>query len=473
MDLQAVSIEQAAADELPAVCDLLKQVNLPIAGLAEPFGYIFIAKAGGQVIGSAAVELYGVSGLLRSVAVHPDARGRKIGRRLALQALRAARETGARRIYLLTETAADYFPAFGFRPIERSQVDKAVQQSLEFREVCPLGAQAMMLEVEKGGFSGEERGDRREKGSESDASAIRAEVQTYYGKVAERQSEGVSSISSCLSSASGESQSKLGDCTVRPSGRGGEHSLQVESCCETGRCGSALYVGEDLSELPYSAVDSSRGCGNPHAIATLQPGEVVLDLGSGGGLDVLLAARQVGMEGYVYGVDMTDKMLELARRNAARMGVANVEFRKGDLEDLPLGAHSVDVIISNCVVNLTPDKGNALREAFRVLKPGGRLAISDIVIDGHLHDLPVGEDQIRAGLSWAGCIAGALTSAEFRRLLEAAGFEKIVISVEQRYHASSFFSVLPPALRNLPDSTLDDLAQRFTSSSIQARKPRK
>ena len=261
---------------------------------------------------------------------------------------------------------------------------------------------------------------------------IRTEVQNYYGEVAELQ-------------LTGRSQP---DC-----------------------CGSDFYEGEDLSLLPDTAVQSSRGCGNPHAIASLQPGEIVLDLGSGGGLDVLLAARQVGEDGYVYGVDMTDSMLELARGNAAKVGATKVEFRKGDLEDLPLNADSVDVIISNCVVNLTPDKGKALHEAFRVLKPGGRLAISDIVVDGDLSGLPVTEEQIRAGLSWAGCIAGALTVTELTNLLHDAGFEDIAITVVHRYSAADFLGDLPPALTDLQPPVLQDLLQRFTSSSIEARKP--
>ena len=284
---------------------------------------------------------------------------------------------------------------------------------------------------EMDGCCGEASGGARP--ARDDPKAIRTDVKTYYGKVAEQQ---------------------------------------LDDCGQSDCCGSDLYAGEDLGELPSEAVNSSRGCGNPHVIASLQPGEVVLDLGSGGGLDVLLAARQVGQNGYVYGVDMTDRMLELARTNAARMGAENVAFRKGDLEDLPLESAAVDVIISNCVVNLTPDKGSALREAFRVLKPGGRLAISDIVIDGDLNDLPVSEAQIRAGLSWAGCIAGALTVSELSRLLKAAGFERISIDIEQRYHSSDFFGELPPALSNLPEGVLDDLFRRFASSGIRAWKPR-
>jgi arsenite methyltransferase len=236
-------------------------------------------------------------------------------------------------------------------------------------------------------------------------------------------------------------------------------------------CGSPFYSGDALATIPLEASSSSRGCGNPGTIAAMAPGEVVLDLGSGGGLDVLLAARQVGPDGFVYGVDMTDRMLELARRNAAQAGVTNVAFLKGDIESIPLPDASVDVIISNCVLNLAPDKGQVLAEAFRVLRPGGRLAVSDIVIDGDLDDLPVSEAQIRAGLSWAGCIAGALTVEQYRAFLTAAGFEAIQIVVEHRSSRADFPGDLPTTLAGLAPDTLADLIQRFTSSAITARRP--
>jgi len=196
----------------------------------------------------------------------------------------------------------------------------------------------------------------------------------------------------------------------------------------------------------------------------------VLDLGSGGGMDVLLAARQVGPAGFVYGVDMTDKMLELARTNAAKIGATNVEFRKGELEALPLPDEAVDVIISNCVVNLSPEKGDALQEAHRVLKAGGRLAISDIVVDGDLSGFPVSEAQIRAGLSWAGCIAGALTIDQFTSLLTAAGFREIDIEIQHRYNLDDFLGELPAELRGLEPAVLQELVGRFTSSAIRAKK---
>jgi ubiquinone/menaquinone biosynthesis C-methylase UbiE len=225
--------------------------------------------------------------------------------------------------------------------------------------------------------------------------------------------------------------------------------------------------------LPADVITTSFGCGNPIALASLKPGEVVLDLGSGGGLDVLLAAQRVGPQGYVYGVDMTEEMLAVARRNAEKAGASNVEFLKGDIEAIPVPSASIDVIVSNCVINLSPDKGQVFAEAFRVLKPGGRLAVSDIVVDGELSDLPVSEAHIRAALSWAGCIAGALTMEQYRLLLGQAGFEQISIDVRQRYTAEDLLTDSPEALYSLPVDVANQLVGRFTSSSIVALKPGK
>jgi len=224
----------------------------------------------------------------------------------------------------------------------------------------------------------------------------------------------------------------------------------------------------DPIELVHA--EASWGCGNPTAIAALQPGEVVLDLGSGGGLDVMLAARKVGATGFVYGVDMTDEMLALATRNAAKAGVSNVEFRKGQIEAIPLPDASVDVIISNCVINLSPDKGQTLRDALRVLRPGGRLAVSDIVVDGTLDDLPVSEAQVRGALSWAGCVAGALSIDDYRRLLADAGFEAIQIDVKHRYTLAELGQENGGDLP-FPQDLAEQLVDRFTSSNIAARRP--
>jgi SAM-dependent methyltransferase len=244
------------------------------------------------------------------------------------------------------------------------------------------------------------------------------------------------------------------------------------SCCGDGTSTEvALYGADTIAALPADVVTTSFGCGNPLAIASLQPGEVVLDLGSGGGLDVLLAAQKVGPQGFVYGLDMTDEMLAVARRNAGRAGATNVEFLKGDIEAIPLPDASVDVIISNCVINLSPDKGQVLTEAFRVLKPGGRFAVSDVVIDGDLSDLPVDEAQIRAGLSWAGCIAGALTRDQYLSLLAEAGFAHSAVEVRHRTAAEDLLVDAPEALEQIPPEVLRDLVGRFTSCAISAVKP--
>jgi SAM-dependent methyltransferase len=193
--------------------------------------------------------------------------------------------------------------------------------------------------------------------------------------------------------------------------------------------GASLYEGEQRAELPEAAALASLGCGNPTAVAALEPGEVVLDLGSGGGIDVLLSARRVGSGGKAYGLDMTDGMLELARRNQREAGVENAEFLRGTIEDIPLPDASVDVIISNCVINLSGDKPAVFREAARVLRPGGRFAVSDVVAD------PDMDEATRRDLAqWTGCIAGALTEDEFRLELAKAGFEEIEIQPTHRVH---------------------------------------
>jgi len=189
-----------------------------------------------------------------------------------------------------------------------------------------------------------------------------------------------------------------------------------------------LYAAADAAAVPVDALAASLGCGNPTALAELQPGETVLDLGSGGGIDVLLSARRVGPTGFAYGLDMTDEMLALAEKNKAEAGLANVAFLKGQIEEIPLPDGAVDVVISNCVINLAADKGRVLGEAFRVLKPGGRFAVSDVVAQG---ELPA---DLRTDLeAWVGCVAGALEEGEYRRLLAEAGFGDVDVEVTRVY----------------------------------------
>ncbi|PDW04933.1 arsenite methyltransferase [Candidatus Viridilinea mediisalina] len=246
------------------------------------------------------------------------------------------------------------------------------------------------------------------------------------------------------------------------------------SCCTTDTTTSTevqIYGAETLARLPEGVVTTSFGCGNALALATLQPGEVVLDLGSGGGLEVILAAQQVGPDGFVYGLDMTDAMLETARRNAARVGATNVSFLKGDIEAIPLPDQSVDVIISNCVINLVPDKAQVLNDAFRVLRPGGRLAVSDIVFDGDLTAFPLPEATIRSALSWSSCFAGALTMDDYRNLLEAAGFTAVNLEVLHRYTVADLRNEGSEMLEGLPAELLPMLEGRVTSCAISARRP--
>jgi arsenite methyltransferase len=246
----------------------------------------------------------------------------------------------------------------------------------------------------------------------------------------------------------------------------------ARSCCGPASCCSSvdpitkdLYTSDEMAELPDKAVLASLGCGNPTALAELSPGETVLDLGSGGGIDVLLSARRVGPDGKAYGLDMTDEMLSLARENQRNAGVKNVEFLKGEIENIPLPDHSVDVIISNCVINLSGDKDSVLREAFRVLKPGGRFAVSDVVVLG---DIP---PEIRKNVElWAGCVAGALHQDEYRSKLSDAGFEKVAIEPTRIYEGQDVRDLL--AGTNLgAESIIAQVEGKFASAFIRARKP--
>lgn len=226
-----------------------------------------------------------------------------------------------------------------------------------------------------------------------------------------------------------------------------------------------LYKPAETSEVPEEAVLASLGCGNPSALARLNPGEVVLDLGSGGGIDVLLSAKRVGPTGKVYGLDMTDEMLELARQNQVRAGVTNAEFLKGEIESIPLPDDAVDVVISNCVINLSADKAAVLREVFRILKPGGRFAVSDIVVRG---EIPA---NIRRNVElWAGCVAGALDEMEYQTLLVAAGFEGIGIEPTRIYRAEEARQFLAGKGLDV-DSLASIIDGKVMSAFIRARKP--
>jgi len=242
-------------------------------------------------------------------------------------------------------------------------------------------------------------------------------------------------------------------------------------CCGPAPCGCGdpittnLYSDEETGSLPDAAVAVSLGCGNPTALAALEPGQTVLDLGSGGGIDVLLSARRVGPTGKVYGLDMTDEMLTLARENQQKAGATNVEFLKGSIEAIPLPANSVDVIISNCVINLAADKDAALREAFRVLKPGGRFAVSDVVVHG---DVPA---AVRRSMElWVGCVAGALEQNEYAAKLKAAGFDSVEVEPWRVYQVEDARTFLAESGIDV-DRLAPQVEGKVASAFIRARRP--
>lgn len=242
---------------------------------------------------------------------------------------------------------------------------------------------------------------------------------------------------------------------------------QPSTCASTSCCDPVtkdLYAESEKSLLPESAVLASLGCGNPTALIDLQPGQTVLDLGSGGGIDVLLSARRVGPAGKAYGLDMTDEMLALARENQKKSGIENVEFLKGEIESIPLPPNSVDVVISNCVINLSANKDRVLREAFRVLKSGGRFAVSDVVVRGHVPD-----DVRQSMLLWVGCIAGALEEQEYRARLSAAGFSEISIEPTRVYNIEDASQFLTNSGIDV-DRIAPQIEDRFMSAFIRASK---
>jgi SAM-dependent methyltransferase len=275
---------------------------------------------------------------------------------------------------------------------------------------------------------------------------IRATVQARYGATAQRVLEGATTPSSCCGPAEGSS----GCC--------GSTSESWDPITAN------LYEAGETAGIPPEALLASLGCGNPTALAELREGETVLDLGSGGGIDVLLSAKRVGPSGKAYGLDMTDEMLALALENKAKAGAENVEFLKGHIEAIPLPSNTVDVIISNCVINLSGDKRRVLAEAFRVLRPGGRFAVSDVIVrDG----LP---EPVKASMAlWTGCVGGALEEQEFIALLTAVGFESPSIEPTRVYTRDDALALL--AGTGLDEALADQMAGRILSGFVRARKP--
>ncbi len=286
-----------------------------------------------------------------------------------------------------------------------------------------------------------------------DEKKIKEGVRQIYGGLAERY----------------EQAERAASCCPAPAGSNccGSKTATVKSSAER------LYSAEEVADLPDSVTNFSLGCGNPLALAELRPGEVVLDLGSGGGLDCFLAARSVGPAGRVIGLDITPQMIDLARRNAARIGADNVEFRLGEMEDMPVEDDAVDVVISNCVINLSSDKGRVFSGVYRVLKPGGRLAVSDIVLDGQLP--PVVAQNVAA---WAGCIAGALQEADYLEEIRRAGFVEVEVT-GRTYTELETIADSPDAQEFIQDLTRHmsveelkkSLSNKVVSLKVTAHKP--
>jgi len=285
----------------------------------------------------------------------------------------------------------------------------------------------------------------------SDESKVKEKVRERYGEIAAEFVEKGRPVSCC-------SPQEASCCPPQQASCCGPSQTDVTQLANAMR----LYSAQELTDLPESVTDVALGCGNPTAIADLKPGEVVLDLGSGGGIDCFLAARQVTPQGRVIGLDMTPEMINLARQNAKKVGATNVEFRCGEMEDMPLPDESVDVIISNCVINLSPDKDKVFSEAYRVLRPGGRLAISDIVTYGSLPEV------VRSSLeAWAGCVAGALDETAYLDKMRQAGFTEVEVTARNFAEMEQWAELDEPPE---PVQYLDELKGKVASIKVVARK---
>lgn len=471
--MAVAAVRAARPADLDAVQGLLTAANLPVDGVADQFddGYV-VSEADGAIVGAAGLEVYGGYGLLRSVVVAPEWRGRGVAESLVRDRVEWGAARGLRAIYLLTTTAAPYFEKRGFASIERDIVPGAVRRSSEFAEICPTTAVAMELRVSPRASSCCGAPILLASGPATAAAATSccAPAQVSSGSQSASGDQSASAGGAELTNAidSGDAEALKAAVRVKYGAAASRAATGGKSSC----CGASpdevwdpitadLYDDAQTRGLPAEAVLASLGCGNPAALAQLNEGEVVLDLGSGGGIDVLLSARRVGPTGKAYGLDMTDEMLELARANQRRAGATNVEFLKGDIESIPLPDASVDVIISNCVINLAADKSKVLREAFRVLKPGGRFAVSDIVATREVHP------EVRRSMElWMGCVAGALHRDVYAALLRDAGFQDVDLEPTRVYGAAD-----AEAFGMDPGVSGRELDGAFMSAFVRARRP--
>ncbi len=384
-------ISEGRAADLDEVLALLASVDLRSEGVAQQTNSFLIARENGRLVATAGLEDHGLAGILRSVAVASGYRCRGIAATLVRAIIGRSRAKGHEALYLLTRSAEPFFARFGFVRVEREDVRPAARVSRQFAECACEQSVVMALEHNR---SGEVAMNEH---------AIREAVRTRYARAA---TAGVS----CCGEAGG----------------GGEAPSE---CCASPDRAASLDCGPSL------------GCGAPIEAAALQPGESVVDLGSGAGLDVFLAAERVGPGGRVVGVDMTPEMIAKARANADRLGAANVEFRLGEIEHLPLPDACADVIVSNCVINLLPDKRPAFAEAFRVLRSGGRLVVSDIVSAGPL------PEELKTPELWSACVGGALPEADYLGLIANTGFTSVEVLAKRGWEVAGLFSVTVRAVK--------------------------
>ncbi|MGD2088847.1 MAG: RCCLKC-tail radical SAM protein [Candidatus Aminicenantes bacterium] len=422
MDLE---IFMASESHKKKVAEILKQCKLSTTGLDQHIRNFYLAQLPEGMAGCIGIEIYGKHGIIRSTAVLPRHRRKGIGVKLAEKMIEFAKDKGVEELYLKTEHETAFFKHVGFSPIFPEQIPAEIKEA-EMLAVSCCGPRAATMALNLEG-----------KPLEAEKTAINQVVEDKYAALARTFASSSASSSCCGTDSSKKSKS----------------AVTVD-----------LY--ENLSEdIPAEALAASLGCGNPTLLAQISPGEVILDLGSGGGLDVFLSAKKTGPTGKVYGLDMTDEMLELARENQRKAGVENVEFLKGHIEDIPLPANSIDLIISNCVVNLSTDKDKVLAEAYRVLKPGGRFAISDIVF---LKTMPaVLKKNMEA---WSGCISGALEKNHYISKLENVGFQNIRIETTRTYQLKDFEKY--PGFRDITGDEKKELENSMTASFVKATKPK-
>jgi N-acetylglutamate synthase-like GNAT family acetyltransferase/SAM-dependent methyltransferase/pyruvate-formate lyase-activating enzyme len=417
-----IHIVRAKSDQVKIAEKVLKECKLLTTGLEGHIHNFFLAELDNEVVGSIGLEIYGEYGIIRSTSVLPRYRKKGIGAKLAERMIDFAREQGIKELYLKTEHEASFFSRVGFTHISPDYIPPGIKD-MEMLAVSCCGPRAATMAMNLEG-----------KPLEAEENVINKVVKDKYATLAKAFASSSTSVSCC-----------------------GTDSAKKSAVTRD------LY--ENLPEdIPAEALAASLGCGNPAFLAQIREGEAVLDLGSGGGLDVLLSARKTGPTGKVYGLDMTDEMLDLARKNQEKAGIKNVEFLKGHIEDIPLPANSVDLIISNCVVNLSPNKDKVLAESFRVLKPTGRFAVSDIVF---LKKIPAALKKNME--AWSGCIAGALEKNEYIEKLEKAGFEDIRIETTRVYEVKDFGKY--PGFSDLSDDERSDLEGAMTASFVKAAKP--